>query len=323
MDAHIPVAFGTVDRMKLIIDVQDLVFEYPGRRALDHISFGLETGSVTALVGPNGAGKTTLMRCLCGLNRSLTGRIRVDDIDVVEEPRRCHQRIGFLPDFVGLYDALTVEQCLHYHATANGLTHELPARIRETAAQLRLTDRLQMHVGELSRGLRQRVAIGQAIIHEPALLILDEPAAGLDPEARHDLAQLFLTLQARGMSLLVSSHILAELEDYATHMLVVKDGRLIEHRALAGRSSRAELVVEVLSDPGAAAQWLQARAEVSAVQLTPRGARFVCAGMDDVHAALLRDLIAAGIPVSSFGAVGADLQRSYLDSVRGVGAPTS
>ncbi|MSR13344.1 MAG: ABC transporter ATP-binding protein [Gammaproteobacteria bacterium] len=297
--------------------VHEVSFEYPGRRALDCVTFEVEAGTVTALVGPNGAGKTTLMRCLCGLESPLTGTIHIDDINVVDEPRRSHERIGFLPDFVGLYDSLKVEQCLHYHAAANGVTRNLSERIRETAAQLQLSDRLQQPVGELSRGLRQRVAIGQAIIHEPALLILDEPASGLDPEARHDLARLFRTLQARGMSLLVSSHILAELEDYATHMLVLKEGRLLEHRALSSTAAtHAELTLEVLSDPTAVAQWLRTRSEISDVETTTRGARFLCAGPRIAQVDLLRDLITAGFLVNSFGPVGSDLQQSYLNSVR-------
>lgn len=261
--------------MSLIVDAQHLGFEYPGRRALDDISFELVAGSVTALVGPNGAGKATLMRCLCGLNRPLAGRIHVDGIDVVEEPRRCHQRIGFLPDFVGLYDPLTVAQCLQYHAAANGVTRALPARIAATAQQLKLTERLSQPVGELSRGLRQRVAIGQAIIHAPALLILDEPAAGLDPEARHSLAQLFRALRARGMSLLVSSHILAELEVYATHMLVLKDGRLIEHRVLGGTPDLAELEIEVLVTSAALAPWLETREIGDVPRFSNSAAQFV------------------------------------------------
>lgn len=301
--------------MKPIIEVRGIVFEYPGRRALDNVSFEIEAGAITALVGPNGAGKTTLMRCLCGLERPLTGEIRIDGVDVIEAPRSSHERIGFLPDFSGLYEALTIQQCWHYHAIANGVTRDLETRIQAAAEHLRLADRLQQRVGELSRGLRQRVAIGQAIIHEPAVLILDEPASGLDPEARHDLARLFRTLQGQGMSLLVSSHILAELEDYATQMLVLKDGRLLEHRALQV-TERTELAVDVLSDKAVAMAWLRARAEVSELQAGARGARFVYAGAVAAQAQLLSDLIAAGIVVSRFASAGSDLQRSYLDSIR-------
>ncbi len=232
-----------------MIDVNGLIFEYPGQRALDDVAFTIRANSVTALVGPNGAGKTTLMRCVCGLEKPLAGTITVDGIDVIEEPRKSHERLGYLSDFFGLYDALSVRQVLIHAAGANGSRPDLSAAAATTAAQLGLDDRLDQPVGELSRGLRQRVAIGQAIIHEPEVLILDEPASGLDPEARHDLAELFHPLQKGGMTLLVSSHILAELGAYATDMLVIRGGRIIEQRTLNDNAPRSRQIVIDLADP--------------------------------------------------------------------------
>ncbi|NJD05295.1 MAG: ABC transporter ATP-binding protein, partial [Methylococcaceae bacterium] len=216
------------------IHVEHLVFEYPNVRALDDVCFAIPTGSITALVGPNGAGKTTLLRCIAALDQPLSGRIQVGDIDVLAEPRLCHRRIGYLSDSFGLYESLTVRQCLSYAAEANGLDHAVVSEaVERTAQRLNLRERLEQKAGELSRGLRQRVAIGQAIIHGPSLVLLDEPAAGLDPEARHHLSQLFRALQADGMTLLVSSHILAELAEYSTGMLVLKDGRIAGHESIA------------------------------------------------------------------------------------------
>ncbi|MFM8331988.1 MAG: ABC transporter ATP-binding protein [Candidatus Methylumidiphilus sp.] len=212
-----------------MIDVENLVFEYPGLRALDHVSLHIAQGSITALVGPNGAGKTTLLRCLAGLEQPVGGSIRVDGVDVLEQPRDCHRVIGYLSDFFGLYERLTVRQCLLYVARAQGMDADGAAQaVVDVSARLGLAGRLAARPGELSRGLRQRVAIAQAIIHAPRVVLLDEPASGLDPEARHELAQLFLDLQAQGMTLLVSSHILAELEAYSTDMLVLRHGRIIE-----------------------------------------------------------------------------------------------
>ena len=306
--------------MSPIVTVNDLVFEYPGLRALDAVSFSIEPGTITALVGPNGAGKTTLMRCLCGLLRPLAGTIVVNGIDVIEAPRRCHQELGFLPDFIGLYDSLTVAQCLEYAAAANGVGRDLDSRVRTTAERLQLIDRLPQRAGELSRGLRQRLAIGQAIIHAPPLLILDEPASGLDPEARHALADLFRALQTQGMSLIVSSHILAELQDYATHMLVLRAGRMLEHRAL-GVAANTVLTLEVLTDLPTAAATLKAQAHVTNVEQDGSGLRFSFAGDATAQAELLRGLIAAGVPVVRFGASGSTLQESYLNSVRAPSSP--
>ncbi len=302
-----------------MIRVQNLSHDYPGVRALVEVSFTLAPQTITALVGPNGAGKTTLMRCLCGLERPLAGEITVDGIDVIEEPRRSHERLGYLADFFGVYEALSVARCLEYAAAANGIPEPLETRVRETARELDLEDRLDQAAGTLSRGLRQRLAIAQAIIHDPKVLVLDEPAAGLDPEARHSLAALLRKLQARGMTLLVSSHILAELEQYATHMLIIEGGRMRELRALsapavAGAARR--LVLELTTADALAVSVLAAQAGVTKVQFEHKQLHFEFDGDTTAQAGLLRELIKAGVPVASLGVVRTDLQQIYLDTVK-------
>ncbi|HCU88444.1 MAG TPA: ABC transporter ATP-binding protein [Gammaproteobacteria bacterium] len=300
-----------------MIEVRNLIFEYPGHRAIDDVSFSIETDSVTALVGPNGAGKTTLMRCLCGLERPLSGDIFVAGIDVIKDPRRSHKTIGYLADTFGLYDELQVRQCLRYAAEANGVKNQIDISVTQTAERLNLTDRLTQRVGGLSRGLRQRVAIGQAIIHEPRVLILDEPASGLDPEARHDLAELIKILKVSGMTSLVSSHILAELGAYATEMLMLRDGQIIEQRLLGKQTeSRRHISIELLTANPAIAEMLSTRPEVHSVNTD--GARIICevSGGNHTQQRLLATLVAADAAVVNFSTVEQDLQRSYLDSIR-------
>jgi ABC-2 type transport system ATP-binding protein len=300
-----------------MIRIQNLCHDYPGVRALQDVSVRLEPRTITALVGPNGAGKTTLMRCLCGLERPLSGEIEVDGINVIDEPRRSHERIGYLADFFGVYDNLSVAQCLEYAAAANGIRNGLTARVLETATALGLADRLQQAAGTLSRGLRQRLAIAQAIIHSPRLLVLDEPAAGLDPAARHSLALLLRHLQASGMTLLVSSHILAELEEYATHMLIIDGGRIRDFRALAplAQSTRA-LVLELAGVPTPdAIGFLGAQAGVAKLRQTGSWLAFEFTGDPHAQAALLKTLIMAGWAVSALHAERADLQQLYLDTL--------
>ena len=299
------------------ITVEHLDFEYPGVRALDKVGFCIERGSITALVGPNGAGKTTLLRCIAALELPLVGQIRVDGIDVLDQPRACHRRVGYLSDSFGLYDALTIRQCLRYSAEANGIDPLLAAgAVLDTAEKLGLTSRLSQRAGELSRGLRQRVAIGQAIIHRPSVILLDEPAAGLDPEARHDLSALFRLLQADGMTLLVSSHILAELAEYSTDMLVLKAGKVIDHRPIKPTSgdflafelslaSPVDDIVEVLS----------AQAGVRNVTGTGLIIRFEFSGNAAARSMLLRSLLDSDIPVCGLSEVRHDMQASYLASI--------
>lgn len=300
-----------------MIDVSGLVFEYPGQRALDDVAFTIRANSVTALVGPNGAGKTTLMRCVCGLEKPLSGAVTVDGINVIAEPRRSHERLGYLSDFFGLYDALSVRQVLIHAACANGSQRNLPEAAATTAARLGLSERLEQRVGELSRGLRQRVAIGQAIIHEPKVLILDEPASGLDPEARHNLAELFRTLQKDGMTLLVSSHILAELGAYATDMLVIRDGRIIEQRTLKDAAPATREIVMELTEPDEAIDSVLAAFD-NVSNIRRDGPRVACElnGDNEAQHQLLRALIAADIALVSFATLEHDLQQSYLDSLK-------
>jgi len=302
-----------------MIEISGLTFDYPGHRALNDVTLTVAGGSVTALVGPNGAGKTTLMRCIAGLETPLTGHITVGGTDVIEQPRDVHRIMGYLSDFFGLYQDLTVAQCLEYAAAAQGLPDdEMHDAIRLTAERLDLSDRLHQTSGSLSRGLRQRVAIGQAIIHHPKVLLLDEPASGLDPEARASLAALFRQLQADGMTLLVSSHILAELDEYSTHMLALRDGRILENRELKPAHSpdtHRRLHLDLAHPDARLPVWLGAYAQVTLKAVTETRAEFDFHGDLSAQAALLKAMIHEGFSVSSLAPHKENLQQSYLRSV--------
>nr|WP_184432594.1 ABC transporter ATP-binding protein [Roseospira goensis] len=316
--------------------------DYPGRRALDRVSFSLAAGTVTALVGPNGAGKTTLMRCLAALDPPFAGRVLVDGLDAAERPRDVHQRTGFLQDFFGLYDTLTVAQGLWYAAAARAVPEsEIAARMAWAAAAVDLSDRMNQRAGTLSRGLRQRLAIAQTIVHRPRMVLLDEPASGLDPESRMHLARLLTDLRtAHGMTLLVSSHILAELEDYCTHVLILRDGRLVRHDALADAASAAperadrppgRVTVSFSDAVPDAARRLGALPGVASVEAGPAPDRAIMtltpatAGREaDQRAALLRALIDQGLPVCGFAPLQRNLTDVYRDHLRqpnGAGTP--
>ena len=315
-----------------MLEVCSLRFDYPNHRALVDVTFTLAAGSVTALVGPNGAGKSTLMRCIAGLAEPVSGAVYLNGVAIADNPRLAHRYIGYLEDEFGLYDELTASQCLRYAAAARGVPDaNLDARTDAVAAQLDIVHCLPKHVRDLSRGQRQRVAIGQAIISAPKLLVLDEPASGLDPEARASLASLFRRLQADGITLLVSSHILTELEAYSTHMLVLRAGRMIEHRALSTAAASAAPVQSerrmrsldvVLQVPWRDGTTLP----LSSLQiqtLAPQGAAAtdatrlrIEAELDDSgQTALLQQLISGGAQVLSFGETRQTLAASYEQSI--------
>jgi ABC-2 type transport system ATP-binding protein len=302
-----------------MIEISNLTFDYPGHRALDDVTLTVATGSVTALVGPNGAGKTTLLRCIAGLETPLAGHISVAGMDVIEHPRKVHRIMGYLSDFFGLYQELTVAQCLEYAAASQGLQEDgIPDAISLTAQRLDLADRLHQPCGSLSRGLRQRVAIGQAIIHQPKVLLLDEPASGLDPEARASLAELFRQLQADGMTLLVSSHILAELDEYCTHMVALRQGSILGNRELKLAhmpDAPRRLHLDLAQPDGRLTDWLGSYDEIVLKEVTGTHAAFDFHGDLTVQALMLKALINEGFAVSSLSEHKENLQQSYLRSV--------
>jgi ABC-2 type transport system ATP-binding protein len=302
--------------MSPLIEVKDLTFEYPGKKALNRVSFTIEEGSVTALVGPNGAGKTTLMNCLAALARPVYGHIRLQDVSVLDNPRECHRLIGYLPDFYGLYDDLTVFQCLKYMALAQGIIYEnIDNAIKITAKRVHILDRLDVKVGHLSRGLRQRLAIGQAIIHDPKIILLDEPASGLDPKARHQLSELLLELRDGGKTLMVSSHILAELEDYSTHMMVIHDGKLEEHTSIGDHKFQSvRTLLLTLSRPAEGlTEALSLEEAVSQIVENGTSFEFIFAGTEEDQHHLLKQLLSAGWPVCAFAVREKNLQETYLE----------
>jgi ABC-2 type transport system ATP-binding protein len=308
-----------------MIDVDRLTFDYPTARALHGVSLHVPAGSITALVGPNGAGKTTLLRCLAALEEPVEGRVTIAGVDALADPRGCHRQVGYLSDFFGLYDELTVEQCLRHAAAIRGVAAEREAAVtRRAAERLGILDRLGSRAGELSRGLRQRLAIAQAILHEPRVLLLDEPASGLDPEARHQLASLFLQLRDEGMTLLVSSHILAELDTYSTDMLVLRGGRIVSHEPVAGAATHSPVVRIALSlaRPFEGLQGTLASIDgVTAPRAEGAGATFGAPADAEAQHRILAALLARGVPVSAFAPERRSLQDAYLATVAAPSSP--
>lgn len=296
-----------------MIEVKNLIFEYPTHRALNDISFTVKKGSVTALVGPNGAGKTTLMRCLTALFAPYSGEIKINGIDILENPRAVNEIVGYMPDFFGLYDSLTVRQSLNYFALAyQVIESSVDERINTVAKQIGLHDKLDEKLSNLSRGMRQRVAIGQAIIHNPELLILDEPASGLDPEARSSLASLFKLLNNEGMTIIVSSHILSELDEYASNLIMLRNGKISTNEE--SLAQKKQFVIKVDSEM---ALLLESLNQLSEVKILSSETNSCIVELDDIsQASLLQMLIKNGVLVSEIYEKKTNLQEQYMHLVQ-------
>jgi ABC-2 type transport system ATP-binding protein len=301
-----------------MLDVSDLVYEYPTARALKGVTLHIPAQTITALVGPNGAGKTTLLRCLAALEAPFSGTVLIDGLDTRDAPRQIHGRLGYLPDFYGLYDDLTVRRCLVYAARSHGISPEKagPAAVR-AAERTGIADRLDSRAGELSRGLRQRLAIAQAIVHEPKVLLLDEPAAGLDPQARRDLSALLLALREGGMTLVVSSHILAELQDYSSEMIIIEGGRVVGGKPIQIKDvERPRYIIELATPRADLREFLAARAGVEVIEVSETNALITFTRNAATRGKLLRDLVTAGFEIASFGESTKGLEDLYFSQMR-------
>lgn len=301
-----------------MIEVKKLVFDYPHFRALKDISFTIPEGRITALVGPNGAGKTTLFSCIAGLEEPFSGSVHVNNILVSKHPRETHNIVGFLPDFFGLYENLTVRKSLEYFASLNKIDKgKIDESIVSTAKRLGIYNKIDESVSNLSRGMRQRLAIGQIIIGEPKVLLLDEPASGLDPEARFKLGELFKQLKKEGMTIIVSSHILAELEQYADDLLIIENGELISHSySEESKESHIQTVsLKPLSEIDKVITYLESIEDVEIKLSDNSGINFTLQGTKKEASDLLRDLINKGFSIYSFNIEDESMQKKYIDSL--------
>lgn len=299
-----------------MIEVSDLSFEYEGKVVLKNVTFSVQPNSVVALVGPNGAGKTTLMRCLAALEVPVAGQVRINSINALEFPRRVHRCMGYLSDFFGLYDRLTVEQCLRHVAACQKIkASDISARIEAVSRDTDLAGYMDKAAGTLSRGYRQRLGVAMSILHQPKVLLLDEPASGMDPEARVGLSDLILRLKGQGMTIVVSSHILAELEDYCTDMLVLREGVIRDHVTYDAqqKTETRSIVVKCLNVEEEYLTYIKSEDGVCAVKSTDNSIDITYAGDDAGLSHILNAMVGHKIPVIGFEVKKKSLQNAYMD----------
>jgi ABC-2 type transport system ATP-binding protein len=215
------------------VKVEDLWIRYGKTLAVRDLTFSIPKGEVFGFIGPNGAGKTSTIRVLATLLRPWYGLVSIGGVDVVRQPRKIRRMIGYMPDFFGVYDDLTVNEYLHFFAAAYRLARSDRKRVvRDVLALTDLTEKIGTPVDALSRGMKQRLGIARVLLHDPELLLLDEPASGLDPRARIEIRELLKELQRMGKTILVSSHILHELGQVCTRIGIIEAGRTVAEGSL-------------------------------------------------------------------------------------------
>jgi len=308
-----------------VVDIQHLRKEYSNNLvAVKDLSLHLERGDIFGFIGPNGAGKTTTIKMLATLLRPTSGRAFIDGVDVMREPERVRGIIGYMPDNFGVYDDIKVWEYLDFFAAAYKIPREKRPQIIDDVLELTdLTVKKDSYVEELSRGMKQRLCLAKTLVHDPQVLLLDEPASGLDPRARIEIKELLKELKAMGKTIIISSHILPELADFCNKIGIIEQGELIvsgDVSAIMRQITGGQLLdVRVLpEDQEQAVALLQAMPMIRSVRPTDRELKVEYTGDPDHTYEVLAALVAQGVRVRSFTEEHTDLEDIFMKVTRGV-----
>lgn len=305
------------------ISVENLTRNFGDFRAVDNLSFEVPRGSVCGFVGANGAGKTTTMRVLATLDYATSGRVEIGGHNVINEPSKVRSILGWMPDDFGNYENMTVLEYLDFYARALGYRgKERQMRVQEVmefADLMTLSDRMS---NKLSKGMTQRLCLGRSLIHDPDVLIMDEPAAGLDPKARVELKSLIRILAEEGKTILISSHILSELGEMCDSLLFIDKGRIVHHGDAETLQHGSDLLggsiydVQVVGDPMVVANWAVTSPYVEFMEERKRGGRIKIDSKDPEQAALvLQRMIKDGLQISDFHKEQRNLEDAFIDII--------
>jgi ABC-2 type transport system ATP-binding protein len=313
-------------RLSTIIELENLTHRYGSLTAVNDISLQIAEGSIFGFIGPNGAGKTTTMRILSTLLRPTSGDARVGGCSALKDPRGVRRQIGYMPDFFGVYNEMKVWEYLDFFASC----YHIPASkkkgmIDDLLELVDLAHRRDDYVDSLSRGMKQRLCLARTLAHDPKVLILDEPASGLDPRARIEIRELLRELQAMGKTIFFSSHILLEVAEICTTIGIIEAGQLVACGSLDEIQSHRHarrVAITLLAQQEQAQALLRSMPGVLDVQEIKNGVRVVLQvdfeGDDARQAALLAQLVQAGLPVVGLEETKIELEDVFMQVTRGV-----
>ncbi len=313
-----------------MLEIQGLTKKYGKFLALDNLNLHIEKGEIFGFVGPNGAGKTTTMRITCGLLKATSGTVYVDGVNALTNPDDIKRKVGYVPDFFGVYDNLKVMEYMEFYGSMYGMDKSDVDEIADGLLELvNLSDKKDVFVDTLSRGMKQRLCVARALIHNPDLLVLDEPNSGLDPRARFEMKEVLKNLGAMGKTIIISSHILPELAEMCTSIGIMERGHLIasgkvdEIMQKTKGSQPIHLRAVLSSDEEEEAQrenltrLLKEQPNVEKVTQTEDELLISFNGNDEDAAILLKSLVDANIRISNFYREKEDLESLFLEITGG------
>lgn len=313
-----------------MLRIENLTKKYGTFLALDHLNLHIEKGELFGFVGPNGAGKTTTMRIVCGLLKATSGEAYVDGVNAITNPEDIKRKVGYVPDFFGVYDNLKVMEYMEFYGSMYGMDKESVDEISKGLLELvNLADKEDVFVDTLSRGMKQRLCVARALIHNPDLLVLDEPNSGLDPRARFEMKEVLKNLSSMGKTIIISSHILPELSEMCTSIGIMEHGRLIVsgrvedvmQQSMGSSPIHISAYVENMENKEQAQEFigtvLREQPLVSKVNFTEDEVLVNFKGNEKQVAQLLKFLISKNIMVNNFYREKEDLESLFLQITGG------
>jgi ABC-2 type transport system ATP-binding protein len=307
-----------------MIEIRDLTKKYGSFIALDHLNLSLEEGIVFGFVGANGAGKSTTFSILATLLSPTSGDALINGKSVIKEPKEVRKQIGYMPDFFGVYDQLKVDEYLDFYGASYGIgTQDRKVLIPQLLELVNLTNKRFEYVDLLSRGMKQRLCLARALIHDPKVLILDEPASGLDPRARVEMRDILRNLKSMGKTILISSHILPELAEMCDEIGVIDNGKLIAHGNVATIQAQLQgekrIVIKVFDCLNEVRAFLEEDPLVSSIDVMDNRLEiaFNYRGTDREQIMLLKKAMLADLPIYALSEEEKDLEDVFMAITKG------
>jgi ABC-2 type transport system ATP-binding protein len=308
-----------------MIEIIGLTKQYGKFTALDHLDLQIEEGTVFGFVGQNGAGKSTTFSILATLLAPTSGTAFVNGYNVVKDPKKVREQIGYMPDFFGVYDQLKAEEYLDFYGASYGISiDERKKLIPQLLELVNLSDKRDSYVDLLSRGMKQRLCLARSLIHDPEVLILDEPASGLDPRARVEMREILKELKHMGKTILISSHILPELAEMCDVIGIIDQGRLKAQGSVAEIQEKLQgsksIVVKVHRDIEQAIRFFEDHPDISEIQQDEdsESIQFLFRGDRGAQQQLLKACIVQDLPIVSFAEIETDLEDVFMEITKGV-----
>lgn len=305
-----------------MLKIENLVKNYGKFKAVDNLNLNIEDGAIFGFVGPNGAGKTTTMKIMAGLLGATSGIVEINGVDVINSPLLLKEKMGYMPDFFGVYDNLRVDEYMDFYAG----TYEIPYNDRGVIIDnlLELVDlrhKKNDYVDGLSRGMKQRLCLARSMVHDPEILILDEPASGLDPRARIEMKEVLKQLKTLGKTIIISSHILPELAEMCTEIGIIDNGKMVDvgtvNDIMSHISKDRIIMIKPLNNVETMVRILEECPNVSKIVVNTDNTEFSYCGEDVGLANLITNIVKNDVPILYFKEKEGNLEDIFMQLTGG------